>query len=184
LQSKKIFFFFLLNIGYFDNLEANSRNVTNGVTLPTKTSNDQFLGITHLNEVQATIIGNKGCYFFAILDELDSHTLPDSRIGLFTAQGHAHFLQDDPLGVGRAAERVGLQRRAQVSLLVLLVVPLLVATVAAQLASGAETTALPCGKRDGKMRRRSEAQPPHRRPATRCEMAAPLPRTTAAWSGP
>uniref|UniRef100_A0A8C9F3L2 Uncharacterized protein n=1 Tax=Pavo cristatus TaxID=9049 RepID=A0A8C9F3L2_PAVCR len=147
------------NIGYFDNLEANSRNVTNGVTLPTKTSNQHFifLGVTHLNEVQATIVRNKGCYFFAILDELDSHTLPDSRVGLFT-EGHAHFLQDDPLGVGRAAERVGLQRRAQVRLLVLLVVPLLVAAVAAQLASGAETTALPCGRREGKVRRRSKAR--------------------------
>lgn len=101
----------------------------------------QFLGVTHLNEVQATIIRNKGCYFFAILDELDSHTLPDSRVGLFSF--YSNFLEDDPLGVGRAAEGVGLQRRAQMRLLVLLVVPLLVAAVAAQLASGAETTALP-----------------------------------------
>lgn len=107
--------------------------------------------------------------------------LPEARClpvpaapGPAAAQADAHFLQDDPLGVGRAAKRIGLQRRAQVSLLVLLVVPLLVAAVAAQLASGAETTALPCGRRDGKLRRRSEAQAPRCRPATRSEMATPL----------
>lgn len=64
-----------------------------------------------------------------------------------SAELYPHFLQHDPLGVGGAAEGVGLQRRAQVGLLVLLVVPLLVAAVAAQLAGGAEPSALPCGTR-------------------------------------
>uniref|UniRef100_A0A8C6K4A7 Uncharacterized protein n=1 Tax=Melopsittacus undulatus TaxID=13146 RepID=A0A8C6K4A7_MELUD len=113
------------NIGYFNNLEANSRNVTNSMTLPAKTND--FWKITHLNEVQAPIVGNKSSYFFAVLDQLDSHTLPDGRVGLFSA-----------------AEGVGLQCRAQVRLLVLLVVPLLVAAVAAELPGGAETSALPC----------------------------------------
>lgn len=78
--------------------------------------------------------------------------------GPAAAEGHAHFLEDDPLGVGRATEGVGLQRRAQMRLLVLLVVPLLVAAVAAQLTSGAETTALPCETWEAKVRRRSEAR--------------------------
>uniref|UniRef100_A0A672TM59 Uncharacterized protein n=1 Tax=Strigops habroptila TaxID=2489341 RepID=A0A672TM59_STRHB len=128
----------LLNIGYFDNLEANSRNVTNSMTLPAETND--FWKMTHLNEVQAPIVGNKSSYFFAVLDQLDSNTLPDGRVGLFS-------FYDDALGVRGAAEGVGLQRRAQVRLLVLLVVPLLVAAVAAELPGGAEPSALPCGTR-------------------------------------
>uniref|UniRef100_A0A8C8AQH0 Uncharacterized protein n=1 Tax=Otus sunia TaxID=257818 RepID=A0A8C8AQH0_9STRI len=140
------------NIGYFDNLEANSGNVTNSMTLPTKASNQNFilsigcfLKVIHLNEVQATIIGNKSCYFFAILDQLDSDTFPDGRVSHIwdLSKFYPHFFQNNSFGVRSAAEGVGLQRSAQVGLLILFVVPLLIAAVAAEFPSGTEPTALP-----------------------------------------
>uniref|UniRef100_A0A8D0FKM5 Uncharacterized protein n=1 Tax=Strix occidentalis caurina TaxID=311401 RepID=A0A8D0FKM5_STROC len=134
------------NIGYFDNLEANSRNVTNSVTLPTETSNQNFIILLQwktTNIKPATIVRNKSCYFFAILNQLDSNTFPDGRVGLFSF----YSTKMEAHGKKLAKIRVGLQRRAQVSLLVLLVVPLLVAAVAAELPGGAEPSALPCGTR-------------------------------------
>uniref|UniRef100_A0A7M4FRW0 Uncharacterized protein n=1 Tax=Crocodylus porosus TaxID=8502 RepID=A0A7M4FRW0_CROPO len=111
------------NVGYFDNLETDSWNITNSVTFSTKA-------------IQATIIRNKCCYFLAIFDQLDSDTFPDGRIRLLS------LYTDDALGVGCAPEGVGLQRGAQVRLLVLLVMPLLVAPVVAELAGRAQPPAL------------------------------------------
>uniref|UniRef100_A0A8C6K5F8 Uncharacterized protein n=1 Tax=Melopsittacus undulatus TaxID=13146 RepID=A0A8C6K5F8_MELUD len=110
-------------VGYFDNLEANSRNVTNSMTLPAETSNQNFIVL--LNEVQTPIVHNKSTCVFAVLDQLDSNTLPDGGVGLFSA-----------------AKRVGLQCHAQVRLLVL-VVPLLIAAVAAELPGSVETSSHP-----------------------------------------
>uniref|UniRef100_A0A7N4PFY8 Uncharacterized protein n=1 Tax=Sarcophilus harrisii TaxID=9305 RepID=A0A7N4PFY8_SARHA len=118
------------NIGNFYNLEADSGNVTNSMTFSTKSSNQDF--IKYLNKIQAAIIRNKGSDFFAILNQLDSHTLPDGRIGLL----------DNPFCMGCPTKRISLQGSAQMSFLVLLVMPLLISSVAAELSSCTKTTAL------------------------------------------
>uniref|UniRef100_A0A4X2KCC8 Uncharacterized protein n=1 Tax=Vombatus ursinus TaxID=29139 RepID=A0A4X2KCC8_VOMUR len=109
------------------------------MTVSTKSSNQNF--IIFLNEVQAAIIGNKGSdFFFAILNQLDSHTLPDGRIGLLGF--YTNFFQDNPFCVRCSSKWVGLQGSAQMSFLILFAMPLLVSPVALELSSSMKTMAL------------------------------------------
>uniref|UniRef100_A0A4W5MPR8 Uncharacterized protein n=1 Tax=Hucho hucho TaxID=62062 RepID=A0A4W5MPR8_9TELE len=62
---------------YFDHLEADTRNITNGVPLPTKSCH-QHLITSYLNEVQT----------------LHPDTLPDGRVGLVVL----HFLKHNAFG--------------------------------------------------------------------------------------
>uniref|UniRef100_A0A8C9AP36 Uncharacterized protein n=1 Tax=Prolemur simus TaxID=1328070 RepID=A0A8C9AP36_PROSS len=52
------------DIGYFDNLKGDSRNVTNSMTFSTKSSSQNC--IIFSNQVRAIIVGYKGCDFLTV----------------------------------------------------------------------------------------------------------------------
>uniref|UniRef100_A0A8I5YT79 Uncharacterized protein n=1 Tax=Pongo abelii TaxID=9601 RepID=A0A8I5YT79_PONAB len=126
------------HISYFDNLKADSRNITNSMTFATKSSNQNF--IVFLNKVQATVVGYKGCDFLAIIDQLDPDTLPNGRIWLFGF--NSYFFQHNSFCMRSTSERVGLQGCAQMSFLILFIMPLLVSSVTTELPSSRKSTTL------------------------------------------
>uniref|UniRef100_A0A5F7ZRS4 Uncharacterized protein n=1 Tax=Macaca mulatta TaxID=9544 RepID=A0A5F7ZRS4_MACMU len=126
------------HIGYFDNLKADSRNITNSMTFATRSSNQNF--IIFLNKVQATVVGYKGCDFLAVLDQLDPDTLPNGRICL--CGFNSYFSQHDSFCMRSTSKRVGLQGCAQMGFLVLFIMPLLVSSVTTELPSSTKSMTL------------------------------------------
>uniref|UniRef100_A0A8P4G2R6 Uncharacterized protein n=1 Tax=Dicentrarchus labrax TaxID=13489 RepID=A0A8P4G2R6_DICLA len=116
------------HVGHLDHLKTNSGNITHSVTFTSKSS--------HQNLV-ATVVGDEGGDLLAVLDELNSHTLPDGRVGLLSLNA-----TDDALGVGGSSEGVSLQGRAQMGLLVLFIVPFLLTAMVTELPGCAQTTTL------------------------------------------
>uniref|UniRef100_A0A3B3QW14 Uncharacterized protein n=1 Tax=Paramormyrops kingsleyae TaxID=1676925 RepID=A0A3B3QW14_9TELE len=130
------------HVGHLDHLEAHTGNVTHGMALTTETCH-QNLPSTDLDEIQTAVVGNKGSDLLAVLDELDSYTFSDSRIWLFI---YLHFLKDNSLGVRSSSEGISLEGSAQMSLLVLLVVPFLLTAVVTQFSGCTQTATLACRK--------------------------------------
>ena len=63
-----------------DDLETDTRQITNSLSLATETSNQNL--IVSINIVQATVTRDKSSDFLSILDQLDTNTLTNSRVGL------------------------------------------------------------------------------------------------------
>lgn len=68
------------DVGDLDGLELDSGNITDGVTLATETGNEDL--VVDLDEVQATVVGDESGDLLAVLQQLDTDTLTDGRVGL------------------------------------------------------------------------------------------------------
>jgi len=123
---------------HLGNLEADTGNITLGVTGATETSDENF--VVFLEDVKATIAGHEGSDLLAVLDELDTDRLTNGRVRLLGL--NSYFLEHNALCVGRSSERVALDGGTEVSLLVILIGPLLDTTVVAQLARTCDTARL------------------------------------------
>uniref|UniRef100_A0A3B4DBR3 Uncharacterized protein n=1 Tax=Pygocentrus nattereri TaxID=42514 RepID=A0A3B4DBR3_PYGNA len=127
------------NVGHLHHLETYTRDITDGMSLTTKSCHQNFIVLLpskpiYLNEIQATVIGDESGNLLAVLDQLDPDALPNSRVRLlgFNTTAKAQ----------RKMVRVSLQGGAQIGLLVLLVVPFLLTAVVPQLSGGTKSTTL------------------------------------------
>ena len=81
------FFLFLVqgekrDVGYFDNLETDAGNITNGMAFTTETCHQNFVIL--FNIVETTVSRYESGDLFAVFDQLNSDTLSNSRIRLFS----------------------------------------------------------------------------------------------------
>jgi hypothetical protein len=102
------------NTGDLDDLESDTGNITLSLTLSTETGKEDLVVL--VNKVQTTVIGDEGSDLLTVLDELNSDTLSNGRVGLLGL--NTNLFKDNSLSVGRATERRGLEGSSEKSLLV------------------------------------------------------------------
>ena len=119
-------------------LETHTGNITLGLTLTTETF-DQYL-VVLIHKVETTVEGHEGRHLLTVLDQLNTDTLADSRVGLLSL--NTDLLQHDTLGLRRATGGRGLVEVTKSALLEVSVAPAVVATVRDLLASCIETPRL------------------------------------------
>ncbi len=97
-----------------NDLETNTGDITLGLTGATEAGDEDLVVL--VDEVEAAVVGDEGGDLLAVLDELDTDALSDSRVGLLGLD--ADLLEDDALGLGRATGGGGLVEVAEGALLV------------------------------------------------------------------
>ncbi|GMS96111.1 hypothetical protein PENTCL1PPCAC_18286, partial [Pristionchus entomophagus] len=122
-------------VGDLDDLEADTGNISDGVSGTTESSDEHLIVL--LQEVEATVVGDEGGDLLSVLDELDSNALANGRVRLLSLD--SDLLKNDSLGVRGTSEGVSLPPSSEVGFLVVLVVPSLITTVVAQLARRANS---------------------------------------------
>jgi len=124
--------------GNLADLESDTGNITNGVTGSAETRDEDLVVLVDV--VEATIAGDEGGDLLAVLDELNTDALTDSRVRLLGLD--ADLLEHDALGHGGATHGVGLHGGDGVGLAVLLIPPALSAPVSSELAAGVDSLRL------------------------------------------
>lgn len=98
----------------------------------------------HHHAIPPAAVRTESSDLLSVLDQLDTDTLSDSRVGLLGLD--TDLLEDDTLGVGGSTERRGLEGGSQKTLLEGQIGPALLTAVVAQLARGVETSWLSCSQ--------------------------------------
>lgn len=96
-----------------DDLETNTGDITLGLTSTTETRDEHLVVL--VNKVKTTVVGDEGGDLLAVLDQLDTDTLSDSRVGLLGL--NTDLLENDTLGLGRTSSGRGLVEVAEGTLL-------------------------------------------------------------------
>merc|ERR1712180_210612 len=124
------------HVGNFNDLESNTRNVSNSMSFSSETRNQNF--IVFFNIVQTTIVGYKSCDFLAVFDQLNTNTLSDSRVRLFGF--NTNFFQYNSFSMRSSAKGIGFQSCTQMCLFVSKIMPALFTTKSSEFASYSDTT--------------------------------------------
>src|SRR5438034_5550513 len=86
-----------------DHLVSDAGDVSIGTAHPAPDTLDEDL-VMFVDEVDRAVADREGRHLAAVLDELDLHALAERGVRLLRLDGH--FLEDDPLRLRRALERV------------------------------------------------------------------------------
>ena len=68
------------HVGNLGDLEPDAGNITDGVTLPTESGDENFVIL--LDKVEAAVLGHECRDLLAVLDQLDTDALSDGRVRL------------------------------------------------------------------------------------------------------
>ena len=93
--------------------------------------------VVFINVVQTTIAGDECGNFLPVLNELDTDTLSDGRVGLLSL--NTNLFEDNSLGHGGSSHGIGLVGGDGVGLAVNFIVPTLVTPVDAELSPSSDT---------------------------------------------
>lgn len=124
------------NTSDLDDSEAHTGNISLRATTVTEARNEDLVVLINVGE--GTVPRYEGSDLLAVLDQLHTHSLTDGRVRLLSL--NTKTLDDDALSLRSSSQRVGLDGSAEVSLLVVNIVPSLNTAVVGELTSSLDTS--------------------------------------------